>query len=93
MEEVKNSAGKPKLTYEQLEAEAMKLQRGYMELSNRLRAIDGTSIRLQFLFKVVENSTKFPKEFLEKCVNEITEILTIENPGEPDSAKPEDSEK
>ena len=39
--------------------------------------IDGAIKRLQLLFKVVEMKTQFPKAFVETCILEIVELLSI----------------
>ena len=33
--------------------------------------------RLDYLFKVVENGKVFKQEFLEKCITEIEELMTV----------------
>ena len=41
--------------------------------------------RLDYLFKVIENGAMFSAEFLDKCLKEIEETMTIEEEGEPDN--------
>ena len=88
MEELKNkegvNTGKRKLSYEELESNfyqmAEKLNTVYKErqiLINQLNSTNNTVTRLNFLFKVIEFANKFNQEFVENCVNEIEEILTI----------------
>jgi hypothetical protein len=69
---------KEKLSYEQLENVAKQLQQRVMMAENRLRGIDYASMRLTWLFKVLENKDVFPASFVEKCSNEVVELLTIE---------------
>ena len=76
MEETKETS--PKLTYEQLEQAAMQLQQRLMMAESRLRGIDFASVRLTWLFKVLENKEAFSAEFLSKCAKEIETLLTIE---------------
>ena len=88
MEELKNkegvNTGERKLSYEELESNfyqmAEKLNTVYKErqiLINQLNSTNNTVTRLNFLFKVIEFGNKFNHEFVENCVNEIEEILTI----------------
>lgn len=75
MEETKEQK---KLSYEELEGVAVQLQQRCMMLENKLRAIDMTSTRLNYLFKVIEFSDMFTEEFVDACCTEIEELLTIE---------------
>lgn len=87
MEENKNVK---KLSYEELENIAAQFQQRVIGLENQLRGINVTSIRLNYLFKVVENKDVFPKRFIDKCVEEIVDTLTIEeqpNTDAPESTK------
>ena len=43
--------------------------------------------RLDYLFKVTENGHMFKQDFLEKCINEIEDIMTV--PEETDSEEEE----
>lgn len=67
-----------KLSYEQLEQAAMQLQQRLMMAENRLRGIDFASMRLTWLFKVIENKAVFSEDFVNKSVKEVEELLTIE---------------
>lgn len=67
-----------KLTYEQLEQAAMQLQQRLMMAENKLRSIDFASMRLTWLFKVIENKNSFSEEFINKSSKEIEELLTLE---------------
>lgn len=77
MEEKKEKA--TKLTYEQLEQTAMQLQQRLMMAENKLRSIDFAGMRLTWLFKVIENKGVFSAEYVDKCVKEVEDILTIED--------------
>lgn len=77
MEETKKVS--TKLTYEQLEQTAMQLQQRAMVAEGKLRSIDLASMRLTWLFKVIENKESFSKEFTSNCANEIEELLVIED--------------
>lgn len=75
-----NTKGTPqKMSYEELENVAAQLSQQNQQLYNRLQQADMANMlsRLNFLFKVVENSTAFPAEFVEKCMLEIIDIMTI----------------
>ena len=67
-----------KLSYEQLENVAKQLQQRVMMAENRLRGIDYASMRLVWLFKVLENKGAFPAEFVDKCSKEVVDLLTID---------------
>lgn len=82
MEEQKNI--QEKLSYEKLEEVAVQLQQRCAMLENKLRSIDLVSIRLNYLFKVLEIKSSFSEEFVNKCSKEVEEILTVEE------AKPEE---
>lgn len=77
MEEEKTSTPiKP--TYEQLEQAAMQMQQRLMMVENKLRNIDFASMRLTWLFKVVENKDSFSEEFVHNSSKEIEEMLTLD---------------
>lgn len=76
MEETKEVSNK--LTYEQLEQTAMNLNQRLMMAESRLRSIDFASMRLNWLFKVLENKESFSTHFIYKCADEIESILTLE---------------
>lgn len=77
-----------KLTYEQLNQAAQQISQQaealYKENQQLKQALNKISIQngyteLGFKFKVVENSTMFPKEFVEKTVAEIVDTMTAVN--------------
>lgn len=86
MEEKKAVATKvdnpKKMSYEQLEIIAHQLSEQNKQLYNKLQevSISNAFKRLEFLFKVVENSNSFNKEFVDKCVTEIEDLITISDP-------------
>lgn len=92
MEEKKEVAVEPvkKVSYEQLEQIAVQLQQRLMIAENKLKNIDFASMRLNWLFKVLENDKNFNVEFVDKCSEEIANILTLDTDTEvlePDSAE------
>ena len=68
-----------KLSYEQLENVAHQLSEQAKQLYMKLQAADMNNMfkRLDYLFKVVENGHMFKQDFLEKCIAEIEEIMTV----------------
>lgn len=74
MEETKDK----KISYEQLEKVAAQLQQQCMMYEQKLRLIDMTATRLNYLFKVLEYEMCFNRDFVNKCTEEIQSILTIE---------------
>ena len=77
-----------KMSYEQMVNIANQLQSQNRELVVRLNNLADIYHRLDYLFKVIANADKFNKEFIDKCVKEVEEIMTIpEQPEQPDSKK------
>lgn len=70
---------KEKLSYEQLVEICNQLETKYKQLVQQYMQVQQNQIfmRLDFLFKVVENSNNFSVEFANKCVSEIENLLTI----------------
>ena len=84
MEENKNNNEKAEVSYEQLKTIALQAQQTAYNLKERLQNIDMVSLRLTWLFKVIENKTSFNKDFINKCSSEIENLLTIEESNEQD---------
>lgn len=83
----KNSESK-KLSYEQLNQAAQQISQQaealYKENQQLKEALGRVSVQngyteLSFKFKVVENSTMFPKEFVERIIAEIVDTMTATN--------------
>ena len=73
-----------KLTYKELEAAMYnlteKLNKAYKDnqyLVNQLNGINNTFTRLNYLFKVLENSQHFNSDFIIKCAEEIENTITV----------------
>ena len=68
-----------KLSYEQLENVAHQLSEQTKQLYMKLQAANMSNMfkRLDYLFKVVENGHMFKQDFLEKCITEIEELMTV----------------
>ena len=76
-----------KMSYEQLEQVAHQLSEQARQLYSQLQKSNMTNMfkRLDYLFKVVENGHMFKQDFLEKCITEIEEIMTV--PEEPENSE------
>lgn len=75
-----NKAEQPqKMSYEQLEQIAHQLSEQARQLYGQLQKANLSNMfkRLDYLFKVVENGYMFKQDFLEKCINEIEDIMTV----------------
>ena len=68
-----------KMSYEQLEQVAHQLSEQARQLYSQLQKSNMTNMfkRLDYLFKVVENGHMFKQDFLEKCITEIEELMTV----------------
>lgn len=78
---LKNKEGEnpKKMSYEQLEQVAHQLSEQTRQLYNQLQQSNMTNMfkRLDYLFKVLENGSRFDKDFLDKCISEIKDIMTV----------------
>lgn len=77
MEETKNV--EKKLSYDELENAANELLMQNQQMYNELQKANMANVfkRLDYLFKVVEFNTAFNTEFVNTCVAEIEEMMTI----------------
>lgn len=82
-----------KMSYEQLENVAHQLSEQSKQLYMKLQAANMNNMfkRLDYLFKVVENGHMFKQDFLERCVSEIKDIMTV--PEESEDNKEETPDK
>ena len=80
-----------KLSYEQLENVAHQLSEQAKQLYMKLQSANMSNMfkRLDYLFKVVENGHMFKQDFLEKCIAEIEEIMTVPEETEEDNKEEE----
>lgn len=90
---INENAKKP--TYKELEAAMYnlteKLNKAYKDnqyLVNQLNGINNTFTRLNYLFKVLENSQHFNSDFIIKCADEIENTITV-----PEEIDTKDTEK
>lgn len=77
--EEQTAINKEKLSYEQLENVAHQLSEQSRTLYAKLKESNMQNLfkRLDYLFKVLENETSFPASFVDKCADEIQELLEI----------------
>ena len=82
---------KKKFSYEELNDIASQLSQQNQQLYAQLQRVNMTNAfrRLDYLFKVAENGALFTPEFLDNCISEIEESLTIK---EEDTEDNKDSE-
>lgn len=78
-----------KMSYEQLEQVAHQLSEQARQLYGQLQKSNLGNMfkRLDYLFKVVENGHMFKQDFLDRCVKEIEDIMTV--PEEPENSEEE----
>ena len=78
--EMKPQVKRPeKMSYDQLESVAHQLSEQNRQMFAKIQELNMANIfkRLDYLFKVVENGHMFQQDFLEKCIAEIEELLTV----------------
>ena len=82
---------KKKFSYEELNDIASQLSQQNQQLYAQLQRVNMTNAfrRLDYLFKVVENGAWFTQEFLDNCISEIEESLTIREENTEDNKDPE----
>ena len=75
----KEIARPDKMSDEQLENVAHQLSQQAKQLYMKLQDANMNNIfkRLDYLFKVVENGHMFKQDFLDKCIVEIEELMTV----------------
>lgn len=71
-----------KPTYEQLEVAVQKLQQRCIQAEMNLASINMATTRLEYLFKVIDRQSNFNPEFVQKCIDEVTELLDIKTTAE-----------
>ena len=91
--EMKPQVQRPeKMSYEQLENVAHQLSEQNRQLFAKLQELNMVNMfkRLDYLFKVVENGHMFDQDFLEKCIAEIENLMTV--PEQEEEPETEDKE-
>lgn len=68
-----------KLSYEELEQLAAQLGEQNRQLYTRLQSAENTAFfkRMDYLFKVLEHAHIFDEQFVQNCVAELQEVITI----------------
>lgn len=79
MEENKENKEVKKLSYEQLEQIANQYSEQARQLYLKLQEANMTNMfkRMDYLFKVIENNKVFSSNFVEKCINELEELMKL----------------
>lgn len=72
-----NKMEQEKLTYEQLEQAANQLLAQNNELRKVLIETSNAMRRLDYLFKVLDHVHLFDDDFVEKCITEIKQLMTL----------------
>lgn len=76
--EENNKTEESALSYEQLMVIAKSLQQRAAVAEQKLMSIDAATVRLGFLFKVLEYAHIFSEEYVKQCADEIVELLKLE---------------
>lgn len=71
-----------RMTYEELERYCKYLVSQLDDMSEKMKQAQFSEMiaRLNFEFKVLELAKHFPKEYIEKCVEDIQRVLIMEEP-------------
>lgn len=89
-----------KISYEDLQKAAGQLYQQNQQLIARckqyeeqMQRLNNVEVRLHYLFEVLDKGSYFDNEFIDICVNEVKEIMTIkEDPKEEIKEEKEDKE-
>ena len=89
-----------KISYEDLQKAAGQLYQQNQQLIARckqyeeqMQRLNNVEVRLHYLFEVLDKGSYFDSDFIDICVNEVKEIMTIkEEPEEEDKEEKEDKE-
>lgn len=84
MEENKTTTPNNKISYEQLEKIALQFQKRAANAEGKLELINLTTMRLKYLFDVLDRARFFSEEFVNNCAAEIVDILEIKEEKEPE---------
>lgn len=73
-----------KLSYEELSNVCNQLDTKCRQLSQQLYQLQQSQalLRLEFLFKIIDKKDSFDNDFVDNCINEIKEIMTIKEESE-----------
>ena len=98
--EVKKEETK-KISYEDLQKAAGQLYQQNQQLiakckqyEEQMQRLNNVEVRLHYLFEVLDKGSYFDNDFIDVCVNEIKEIMTIkEEPEEENKEEKEDNKE
>ena len=98
--EVKKEETK-KISYEDLQKAAGQLYQQNQQLiakckqyEEQMQRLNNVEVRLHYLFEVLDKGSYFDNDFIDVCVNEIKEIMTIrEESEEKDNEEKEDNKE
>lgn len=78
-----------KLSYEQLERMCQQLSEQARSLYTQLQEANLSNLytRLNFLFKVLENTISFDADFVQACTKEIVELMSVNENNEENTDK------
>ena len=93
MEENKTTTENNKPSYEQLEKIALQLNQRALQAEARLGTINLTTMRLEYLFKILDRAKFFPDQFVDDCVAEIVDLLEVKKEKEKEDDSFIDSSK
>ena len=96
--EVKKEETK-KISYEDLQKAAGQLYQQNQQLiakckqyEEQMQRLNNVEVRLHYLFEVLDKGSYFDDDFIEVCVNEVKEIMTIKEEPEENKEEKEDKE-
>lgn len=89
-----------KISYEDLQKAAGQLYQQNQQLiakckqyEEQIQRLNNVEVRLHYLFEVLDKGSYFDNDFIDVCVNEVKEIMTIkEEPEEENKEEKEDKE-
>lgn len=91
--EVKKEETK-KISYEDLQKAAGQLYQQNQQLiakckqyEEQMQRLNNVEVRLHYLFEVLDKGSYFDNDFIDNCVNEIKEIMTIKEESEEEEKK------
>jgi predicted transcriptional regulator len=96
--EVKKEETK-KISYEDLQKAAGQLYQQNQQLiakckqyEEQMQRLNNVEVRLHYLFEVLDKGSYFDNDFIDVCVNEIKEIMTIKEESEEENTEGKEGE-
>lgn len=96
--EVKKEETK-KISYEDLQKAAGQLYQQNQQLINKckqyeeqMQRLNNVEVRLHYLFEVLDKGSYFDNDFIDVCVNEVKEIMTIKEEAEEENTENKEEE-